>query len=163
ARKEYVESFTYFHQQSDTLYYGFPEQERPFPVPEPMWPRREDKQSGRRHFDVVIGTDFRLGDSDLKVIKRMIHIHKQHGLRIRNASIKSCNRELIDGTDVNILVYGERITCDVLLIKHPPVLQEKQYYLPTIETKTVSVIIDVLPVENGMKIYECRSCVRHLD
>src|SRR5699024_5724082 len=25
ARKEYVESFTYFHQQSDTLYYGFPE------------------------------------------------------------------------------------------------------------------------------------------
>src|SRR5699024_8306697 len=68
ARKEYVESFTYFHQQSDTLYYGFPEQERPFPVPEPMWLRREDKQSGRRHFDVVIGTDFRLGDSDFKVI-----------------------------------------------------------------------------------------------
>ena len=175
ARKEYVESFTYFHQQSDTLYYGFPEQERPFPVPEPMWPRREDKQSGRRHFDVVIGTDFRLGDSDLKVIKRMIHIHKQHGLRTglvqisryhlgkRKAPFNAGIRELIDGTDVHMLVYGERITCDVLLIKHPPVLQEKQHYLPTIEPKTVSVIIDVLPVENGTKIYECRRCVRHLE
>ncbi len=48
VRKEYVESLEFHHSRAKELYYPFPEQQRPFPVPEPMWPDREDKQAGYR-------------------------------------------------------------------------------------------------------------------
>lgn len=175
ARKEYVESFTFYHERADDLYYEFPQRNRPFPVPEPMWPRREEKPTGRRHFDVVIGTDYRLQTSDLQTIIEMIDIHKQQGLRTglvqisrydlqkRNQPFNQKIRDVIDGRDVQMLVYGETITCDLLIVHHPSILQEKQHYLPNVEPKTVSVIIDVLPVKNGTRVYEMRRCARHLD
>ncbi|WP_148296572.1 glycosyltransferase family 2 protein, partial [Alkalihalobacillus hemicellulosilyticus] len=59
ARKEYAEQYETYHKSGKTLYYPFPQEERPFPVPEPMWPKREDKPNGRRHFDVIIASEFR--------------------------------------------------------------------------------------------------------
>src|SRR5690625_187826 len=64
VRKEYVASFTCYHQQADDLYYPFPMKERLFPVPEPMWIRREEKQNGKRHFDVVNIADFSINKSE---------------------------------------------------------------------------------------------------
>lgn len=32
---------------------------RPFPVPEPMWPNKEEKVDGKRPFNVIIVADFR--------------------------------------------------------------------------------------------------------
>src|SRR5690606_33288638 len=60
ARKEYFESHEYYHSIAKSLRYGFPQNSRPFAVPEPMWPKREVKNSERRHFDVIIVSDFRL-------------------------------------------------------------------------------------------------------
>src|SRR5699024_9792126 len=38
ARKEYVDSFSYYHKQADNVYYPYKFDERLFPVPEPMLP-----------------------------------------------------------------------------------------------------------------------------
>src|SRR5699024_8712805 len=59
VRKEYVESLENFHQSHENLYFSYPMEERPFPVPEPMWPKREEKTDSQRHFDYVIAADFR--------------------------------------------------------------------------------------------------------
>src|SRR5699024_9226323 len=59
VRKEYVESLEHHHQTHEDLYFPYPMEERPFPVPEPMWPQREEKTDGERRFDYVIAADFR--------------------------------------------------------------------------------------------------------
>src|SRR5699024_3505638 len=59
ARKEFVASFTHYYETASGLSYPFPMEERPYPVPEPMWPIREQKVNGMREFDLVIATDFR--------------------------------------------------------------------------------------------------------
>lgn len=46
VRKEYVESFEFYHQRTSSLYYPSSQTNRLFPVPEPMWPKREEKGPG---------------------------------------------------------------------------------------------------------------------
>src|SRR5699024_10673739 len=55
-------------------------------------------------------------------------------------------RDQIDGDDVQMLVYGEKVSSDVLIVRHPPVLQEWQTYLPDIDAKNVRVIINHAPM-----------------
>lgn len=65
VRKEYVESLENHHQRAEDVRYAYPMTERPYPVPEPMWPAKEEKTEGVRKFDVVIATDFRaLNEAD---------------------------------------------------------------------------------------------------
>lgn len=174
ARKAYVESFEHYHQQADHLYYPFHQAKRLYPVPEPMWPMREEKHEGRRHFDVVIAADFH-EERDLQLLtKREVSVHKNLGIRtgIMQMSCYNANRHkelskdiraLIDGDNVQQIVYGEKIDCDVLIIKDPAVLQEKQLYIPDVKPKMVAVIVDQQPMTNdGKGRYEFRQCARHL-
>src|SRR5699024_8247684 len=57
--KEYVASLEHFHQQTENFYYSYPLKQRPFPVPEPMWPQREVKGNNRRNFSLTLAADFR--------------------------------------------------------------------------------------------------------
>jgi glycosyltransferase involved in cell wall biosynthesis len=177
ARKEYNEIFTDFHRRSPILKYDFPQQTRPFPIPEPMWPTREKKDGDRRHFDVIIASDFRLvGGSTLSSIEE-IKAHKRFGLRTGLIQMyrydynpmKTINpkvRELIDGDQVQMLVYGEKVSCDVLILRYPPILQEKQKYVPDIEAGRICVIINQTPMSdyglNGEVRYRIEQCARHL-
>src|SRR5699024_1071076 len=80
ARKEFVASFTHYYETASELSYPFPMEARPYPVPEPMWPIREQKVNGMREFDLVIATDFREeveGSSHLfRLIKEIIADNK---------------------------------------------------------------------------------------
>ncbi|MCD8501694.1 MAG: glycosyltransferase [Bacillaceae bacterium] len=75
-------------------------------------------------------------------------------------------RELIDGKEVEMLVYGEEVSCDVLIVRHPPVLQEWQQYLPHVEAKHVKVIINQPPKRDyshkGSVLYQLSPCANHL-
>jgi glycosyltransferase involved in cell wall biosynthesis len=177
ARKEYFESYIEFHKQASELKYEFPQHARPFPIPEPMWPTREKKDGDRRHFDVIIASDFRLvGGSTLSSIEE-IKAHKRFGLRTGLIQMyrydynpmKTINpkvRELIDGDQVQMLVYGEKVSCDVLILRYPPILQEKQKYVPDIEAGRICVIINQTPMSdyglNGEVRYRIEQCARHL-
>jgi glycosyltransferase involved in cell wall biosynthesis len=179
ARKEYFESYNYHHKVAPSLHYQFPQEKRLFPVPEPMWPKREAKPStGRRHFDVIIASEFRLlGGTNMSNIEE-IKAQKRFGLRTGLIQMsrydfhseKELNpkvRELIDGDQVQMLVYGEKISCDVLIVRHPPILQEWQKYIPDVKARAVKVIINQPPKreysKNGGVLYDLRKCAMHLE
>lgn len=177
VRKEYAEAHESYHKENkQNLYYAFP-QERPFAVPEPMWPTREEKPNGRRHFDVLIGSEFRLlggtNMSNLEEIKAQKRLGLKTGLvqlsRYDLNSVDSINpriRELINGENVQIVNYGEKVSCDVLILRHPPILQEWQKYIPDIEAKHVIVIVNQPPKrdysEGGQTLYTLPDCVENL-
>ena len=171
ARKEYAEVHRQYHKNANSLYYPFPQKERPFPVPEPMWPKRAQKTAGVRHFDMVIAGDFRLPENQLHSVIKQIEYHKQLGLRTGLMQMakydaglpKEINpkiREHIKGSTVQMLVYGEKISCENLIIKNVAVLQEKQKYIPELQAANVKVILDELPSKNDA-FYDIRKCAYH--
>lgn len=179
ARKEYKEAQEDFHKRyKDKLYYEFPMKERPFPAPEPMWPTREAKPSGYRHFDVIIVSEFRLlggtNMSNIEEIKAQKSLGMRTGLiqmsRYDLNSVELLNpkvRELLDGDQVQLLVYGENVSCDVLIVRHPPILQETQLYIPNVKAKTVQVIINQPPKrdysDEGETLYHLDDCAKRVE
>ncbi len=178
ARKEYFESYTYFHQHADSLKYDFPQSVRPFAVPEPLKPNREVHPSVQRHFDVIIASEFRLlggtNMSNAEEIKAQKRLGLRTGLiqlaRYDFRSEKCINpqiRELIDGDRVQMIVHGEKVSCDVLIVRHPPILQEWQQYMPKVEAKNVRVIVNQPPQrdygEDGQVLYDIETCKRRLE
>lgn len=174
ARKEYADAYNYYHTHTASLKYDYPQEKRLFPAPSPMLPTQEKTN---RHYDVIIASDFRLlGGTNMSNIEE-IKAQTKHGLRTGLVhlsrydvtSIKEINpkvRELIDGDEVQMLVYGEEVSCDVLIVRHPPILQDWQKYIPTIKARHVQVIMNQPPKreysENGKTLYNLNPCVKHL-
>ncbi|MFA1821451.1 glycosyltransferase family 2 protein [Virgibacillus oceani] len=155
VRKEYVESLEFHHKNADSLYYSYPQETRPFPVPEPMWPKREEKLSGFREFDVMIASDFRLKQSN-DIVKKEIEKQRTFGKQIGlvqmyyyhlnlNNEIQPEIREMIDGQNVQMVVYGEKVKTPQLMIINPLVLEEKQKYIPEINADQVSIVMAETP------------------
>ncbi len=177
ARKEYFEAYNYYQSNSDNLKYDFPQVKRPFMIPEPMKPNREVSPSQRRHFDVIIVSDFRLdGGSNLSNIEE-IKAQKAMGLRTGLIQMsrydynawKKINpkiRETLDEHNVQMIVYGEKVSCDLLIVRYPPILQERQSYIPDVEAKQVKVIVNQTPMSdygpNGVLRYNIDICNQNL-
>lgn len=177
ARREYFQAQGHFHDAAESLRYEFAQGDRPFAVPEPMWPVREAEGAERRHFDVVLVSDFRLpGGSTLSSVEE-IKAQKRMGLRTglvqmyrydvsHSAGINPEVRELLDGDLVQMLVYGEEVSCDVLVLRYPPVLQERQRFVPDVEAKDVHVIVNQTPMrgygEGAELAYTIGRCEEHL-
>ncbi|WP_018930752.1 glycosyltransferase [Gracilibacillus lacisalsi] len=178
VRKEYLDAYTTYHQTHEDVYYPFPMTERPFAVPEPMWPVREEKSAhGRRHFDVIIVSEFRLlGGTNMSNIEEIkaqkelglktgliqLYRHDLHSAKMINPKV----REQIDGKQVQMISYGEKVSCNVLIVRHPPVLQEWQKYVPDVEAKSIKVIVNQPPKRDYTKkekpLYKIRTCANRL-
>ena len=177
ARKEYELSYRHYFKNTDKVFVNFPQEKRPFPVPEPMRPNREIKDSTWRHFDIVLASEFRLpGGTNYSNIEEL-KVHSRLGLktglvhmarydRKPGKDINPQIRNLIDGTKIQMLVYGEKITCDLLIVRHPPVLQDLQRYIPDVKAKDIRVIVNQTPRENyGPKsesAYDISKCAANL-
>ncbi|ART78694.1 glycosyl transferase family A [Sutcliffiella horikoshii] len=177
ARKAYHEAYSAFHEHNrDYLYYSAELKQRPFAVPDTMLPKRENAYK-RKHFDVIIASEFRLQGgtnmSNIEEIKAQNAAGLTTGLiqlsRFDFESQREMNyhvRNLIDGEQVQLIVYGESVSCDLLIVRHPPVLQEWQRYLPNIDAKSVKVIINQPPKRDyskqGVTLYEIKKCVKNL-
>lgn len=174
ARKEYVEAFNYYHESNTTYRYAFPQEKRPFAIPEAMKPNRKK----HRHFDIIIASDFRLPGgttfSNIEEIKAQRKAGLITGLvqlsRYSTSSDRNLNtriRELIDGESVQLVVFGEEVSCDLLIIRHPPILQEKQYYIPKIKPSKINVIVNQTPRvdygQNGEIAYDILRCEENLN
>jgi glycosyltransferase involved in cell wall biosynthesis len=179
ARKEYKEAHERYHQDhKEDLYYPFPMEKRPFAIPEPMLPvRKEKSQDGRRHFDVIIASEFRLlggtNMSNIEEIKAQTKMGLRTGLiQLSRYDLNTMGpinpkvRDMIDGEQVEMLVYGEKVSCDVLIVRHPPILQEWQRYLPDVKAKSVHVIVNQPPKrdysDSGQTLYNINRCMEHL-
>ncbi|WP_416147718.1 glycosyltransferase [Salipaludibacillus sp. HK11] len=177
ARKEYAESHEHYHESSESLKYPFPMEARPYPIPEPMKPNRSTNKEERRHYDVLIASEFRLlGGNNMSNIEE-IKAQKQAGYktgliqlsRYDLNSVEKVNphvRDVIDGEHVQMIVYGEKVSCDVLIVRHPPALQEWQKYVPDVEAKKVHVIVNQPPKrdysETGETLYRFDDCLNNL-
>lgn len=156
VRKEYVESFTAYHERAETLYFPKEQQKRLFPVPAPMHPTYK---KGIEHFDVVMMLDITaqtkasldLLEKELKKSDELGHkiaiVKKtKYDVTIKNkmASIKKQARSLLEKYDAKIIVYGESITCDVCIVRSPEIIQHWSSFLPTIKPVACLIIIDEL-------------------
>ncbi|MBP1971483.1 glycosyltransferase involved in cell wall biosynthesis [Virgibacillus natechei] len=173
VRKEYVESLEFHHARTDTFYYPYPQDERPFPVPEPMWPNRENKPSGRRSFDAIIASDFRILEENSTVIEEiqrqkaagirlgLIQMY-QYDLDIENTIDKDV-RNLLDGDQIQMVVYGEKITTKDLHIINPVVLEDWQQYIPQVDAGNIHVIVNQLPTQGEKRFYNVEHCLSQLE
>ena len=153
VRKEYVESIDYAHAMAEHLKYHHPQERRPFPVPEPMWPQREEKIEQFRSFDIVIAADFRcIGDDTAPVdtIKKIAAENEDARIGLVQMYIYDLSapltvhekvRELIDGRHIQMLVYGEKIATKELIYQNANLLQFNQKYIPEINAEQIKVII----------------------
>ncbi|MFD1064447.1 glycosyltransferase family 2 protein [Oceanobacillus locisalsi] len=156
VRKEYVESLEYHHQQAEHLRYPYPMTVRPFPVPEPMWPVKEEKTDGVREFDLVIAGDFRaLNEGDWNVFNYCIDSQAHRiGLILINAydftlpkKIADTVREQMDGDRLQMLVYGEKIAAKKVVCINPVMYQYQQKYLPNLTAEALDVVLTAVPDE----------------
>lgn len=179
VRKEYYEAQTYHHSQATDLYYPFPQRQRPFAVPKPMSLERYNTgPSGRRHFDVIIVSDFCMRGGSVNSNAEEIKAQKKMGIRTGLVNmywykrdpenmILPQIRELVDGVQVQVLVYGEKVSCNLLIVRYPPVLMEMQRYVPDIEADHVRVIINQAPQdyygEDSVRRYYFEQCQVNLE
>jgi len=162
ARKEFVESFTHYYESAGNLYYPFPMKKRLYPVPEPMWPQREAKEDGFRKFDYVIATDFRgrtnEGFTHIDTVKQ---VTQEKGLRIgfmqlyefdleKPIEIAKNVRDFMAERGIQMLVYGEKINTEKLLIIDYNGLLDEQTYIPEIKAKDVFILLDETVVPNEL-------------
>lgn len=164
ARKEYAEAHNRMHQQTNDLYFPFPQKARPFAVPKPML------EKGTQHqVDVAYIADFCQYDRN---IWKEIELLKKKGLTIgliqrgiydlkQSKFIHQKVRDNIDGERVRMLVYGEKAEAQLTIIKNPLIFQDKQRYLPKLQTTAAKVIINKVP-EKKNAIYNMRRCAINL-
>ncbi|MFD1385902.1 glycosyltransferase [Oceanobacillus oncorhynchi subsp. oncorhynchi] len=164
SRKEYAEAHNRMHQQAKDLYFPHQQEKRPFSVPKPML------EKGARHqVDVVYIADFRQYDAEIgKEIKWL----KENGFTVgliqrgiydlkQSKFIHQKVRDFVDGEQACMLVYGEKAEAQLTIIKNPLIFQEKQRYVPELETTAAKVIINKIPKKNNSK-YNMRQCAMRL-
>lgn len=176
VRREYVASFTHYHQENK-LYYPERQTERLFPVPTPMLPDRPNPKA-YREVDVVFIADFyQLSTTGKKLLLEDIETNKQLGFTTGLVQLttydiskqKQFDRDIrnkIDGQQLQMLVYGEHIQTNIVIVRTPKVLQYWQQFIPKIKTLSTLVMIDELPVmkynSKLVQQYKMRPCVRQI-
>ncbi|WP_077600833.1 glycosyltransferase family 2 protein [Oceanobacillus sojae] len=164
ARKEYAEAHNRMHQQTRDLYSPYQLKERRFAVPKPMLDKNTLNQ-----VDVAYIADFRQYDSE---IWKEIRLLKEKGLTVgliqrgiydlkQSKFIHQKVRDNIDGEHVKMLVYGEKVQAKLTIIKNPLIFQDKQRYLPELQTTAAKVIINKVPKKKN-SIYNMRRCAINL-
>ena len=167
ARLEYFEAQRHHRRRGGPLRYE--PGSRPFPVPVIM---RPDARRGEpRHYDVVIASELRMmGGSARSCVEEM---RAQRAAGLTTGVVKmyrydlptagrvdtlSFARDEIDGDAVTMLTYGERATCDLLIVRYPPVLRHPQRYLPALDPARVKVVVNQPPMsdygEGGRRRYD---------
>ncbi|WP_096190304.1 glycosyltransferase family 2 protein [Evansella halocellulosilytica] len=152
ARKEYEESHDHFHENSSNLYYSFPQEVRPFAVPEPMWPSKEEKVSGYRQFDIIYVFDFRYDEDDTNEVLAEVKKCRLKGLRVGlvqmseydvdpKSKINRTVRDILNNGQAEMIVYGEKVETKRLIIRNSIILDEWQKYIPNIHANQISVVL----------------------
>jgi glycosyltransferase involved in cell wall biosynthesis len=163
CRLEYQNSRRHFYNSRSSLYFEFPCRIRPFPVPEPMLPVRKARGKQKRHFDLVFAADFRKTDSvinnsinELGLLKKrniktgLVHIPRYELNAYLNISAKV--RNLTDQSFMQLLVYGEKVSCDLLIIRDNRILRYLPEIIPEVKAKEIWVVVnEVHPMISGQE------------
>lgn len=178
ARKEYFDAQSHHHRTHDDLRYDKDPAKRAFPIPGIMRPDRH-KRPARPHFEVIIASDFRMFGGSVESCLQEIRAAKAAGYRVGLIEMYRYDlgdktrldmlpdvRAEIDGDQVQLLTYGEEASCDLLVVRYPPVLQYRHRYLPTIDAAEIRVVINQPPMSDytkqGTRRYHFERCTANL-
>ncbi|SDO06766.1 glycosyltransferase family 2 protein [Alkalicoccus daliensis] len=161
ARREYEMAHDHHHKYADDLYYDFPQEERPFAVPEPMLPEKELKENGFRTFDKLYAADFRqetaLSEDFLEKLKA--EAHKKIGFvqfyRYEESPFTDVHhkyRKMINDGTAEMIVYGEKVKTPEMVFTDPQSLLEEQKYVPEIKAEQVTIADAGLKPEQQQRI-----------
>lgn len=177
-RHEYYDSQVYYHERYRSFKYDGDVSIRRFFAPPSM---RVDRKSlpQKPHYDIIIASDFRMNGGSLHSCIEEIKASVAAGLKVgliwmfrydldsrKRYMALPAVRDLVDGEQVSVLSYGEAATCDVLIIRYPPVLEHIHRYLPAIEAADIRVIVNQPPMSdygpNPTPRYAIETCARNL-
>lgn len=179
ARAEYRDaSQEFFNSSVASLKYSFPQLARPFEVPDPLRPVRHAANGSARHFDIIIASEFRMRGGSTRSCIEEIKAHSRLGLKTGLVHLARYDlppirriipeiRDLLREGEVELITYGERVTCDLLIVRYPPGLYRHQVYVPEVEAKHIRVIVNQPPMSdysaNGVRRYFIADCQQNLE
>ncbi len=177
VRKLYLETQLQYHKSGGSLKYAGNLSKRPFAVSKLMI-ERKNPQRPPQHFDVIIGSEFRMLGGSSHSNAQELFCQASAGLR---SAIFQMSRydfgglerpilpevwDQVDGQTTSVLTYGDEATCDLLILRYPPMLYHHQRYLPKINAKQIKVIINQPPMSdygpNGIIRYELQNCAENI-
>lgn len=179
VRKEYLEAQKYYHEQSENLKYTGEKNKGLFAAPSNMRGKATLEVGESEHFDVIIASDFRMiGGSTLSNAEE-IKAHKRAGLKTGLIQMYRYDldasptrvmlpeiRSQVDGEQVKVLCYGDKASCDKLILRYPPILQYYQKYIPQVTAKDIHVIVNQPPMSDytpeGVLRYRLEDCERNI-
>lgn len=176
ARRQYREAQVQWHAKADAFRYDSDRARSPFPTPAIMRSGRAGART--RHYDVITVSDFRIPGGSTRSCTEEIRTQAiagvrtavfpmyRYGYRPVGAAMQPEVWDLAASDRIDMLSYGERATCDLLVLRSPAILQHRQRYLPAIEAKRIKVIVDRLPLKEAAKddavLYDFDRCADHL-
>ncbi|GAB6927492.1 hypothetical protein JCM10914A_14750 [Paenibacillus sp. JCM 10914] len=148
ARRVYRDNYLEYHSKSESLKYDFPQENRPFVVPEPMMPTRGLEN---RFFDVIFVTDFRNSNVVMQM-ERDIGICIEKGLSVGILQMNLYNTSpetrldpkiniLLNRSNLHLIVYGEVVYCRHLILRYCLILGEHQKYIPVVVADNLHMIL----------------------
>ena len=177
--RRYRENYQSFHASGGRLYIPWPLQveKRPFPAPRYLLP--ENIPGTVRHFDVIDISDLRLPGGTTSSIGEELKAQKAEKMSTgliqmplygfsRGKPLSQRIKDRIDEDSIQWIGAEEEVSCDILILRHPPVLQDEKLFIPKVRTKNIAVVINQAPrrdyggpIEKTF-IYDFRTCNRHL-
>ncbi len=153
SRKEYRDSYMHFYQCNPDLNYPQTWEKRPFPIPDLMNPLVEPETLEKRKFDLILVSDFRIEDRNILMLLEEIKSKQNEEIRIGLVNMAMYDliakvkfnpeiRNLIDGNQIQMLVFGDSVSCDRLIVAQHKVLEDKQAFIPSISPQHVDVLVD---------------------
>ena len=173
----YHEAYREFHKSSATANLQT-KTHSAFATPNAML-RNRVSVSSERHFNVIIASDFRMAGGSTRSSIEEILCHDKFGVNQAHfhmfrydfkteRSIYSVLSDNFETGKMNVLGYGEKASCDLLILRYPPILEHRQRYIPQINAKEIKVILNQPPMsdytEAGVTRYTFEKCaenVRH--
>ena len=171
ARRAHQHAYTHWHQRANNLYMPFPLERRLFGVPRRML----STGATESHYDVVLISDFRhLGGSTYSNVQELIaqsragirtaivHVDRYDFLADR---IHPSIQNLIDEGAVDILVYGDKVSAALAVIRFPAIFGELQSCLPEVSATHVKVVVNQSPrrVIGEAPFYSVDKCLQHIE
>lgn len=130
---------------------------RPFPIPRELAPRHWPRN---QHYDVIIISDLTLlggtrrcnegyiaAAANLEMKVGLLH-WARYDLRLSDDIAKEY-RLLSYGENVDILTADDRVSADLVLIHHPPIMKRFPDAVPRIDTKKLAILVNQLPQRFG--------------
>jgi glycosyltransferase involved in cell wall biosynthesis len=178
ARRAYEEIYKVIHKNLSCLTYNISNtHERIYYAPAPMRASISKKVKEKKYFDVVIASDFRFPGGTSSSNAEEIKAQKAVGLKTALVELYwygmnvECELnekivQLLEEGVVELVSYGEEIACDTLIIRQPMTLDPMITKIPSVEAKSVRVIINQTPKrdygEGSEDIYDLKACANNV-